>query len=251
MLPGTESAPDDLDSLVQQLGTENEPGTGSDSSGLPPPLQPSGHGEPKGTAGQQQATPQDLEKRYKGLRAGYEKTSQKLKTWEGLLRNPKLLELARTDPEVREALAKAGYQQALEQQAQEEQGDAEEEIDPVRLVYDLRAEMEIDREFSSLEREIKREVTPQERKEIMAGIERWGGFTVKQAWKLTPSYEKHLKDSEDKRVNDAVGKARPYRPRPPSPLLPGAKAPDLKKPVTEMNEAERRAYLTDLIEKNA
>ena len=85
-------------------------------------------------------------------------------------------------------------------------------------------------------------------REVLAASPR---LSVKQAWKLTDHYEKELKSKEDERFAKLQGnRQNGNRPRP-NPTTPSGQKLNLQKPVTEMNDAERRAYLMQITEQNS
>lgn len=254
-LPGEGGGQEDLDRMITDL--ENDAGTQAEESGYseqnvsPELLAPSKGSE---TAERTSARPtskpsgsQDWEKRYKSIRPEYDRTRSKMSVLEGIIKNPKFHALAETNPEIREALAKAGYELASEQERQDE---GEGEVSPERLeIETLRHEMILDRQLNGLSKSLGRDLQRQELMEILDIKKHIGGLSVEQAWQLTPSYQKHLKTAEDKRFEDFKKKASVNRPRPTAPIMPGQTL-DMKKSVTEMNDAERQAKIADILSRN-
>jgi hypothetical protein len=253
---GTEGAPDELDSLTQELETSAAPEdiTSSETAGLPDALKPSNHGAAAGQQRQQAIlgkyrTTEELAKAHKSLRSEFDKRSQKLNTLNEIIQNPKFNEWAAKDPQIREALVKAGYELALERQEQQREQDGGfewDDNDPRCQVALLRAEMEYDRQLSAFQRKLGRDMSAEERQAIFTQLQAAPSLTVEQAYKLTSHFEKSLKAAEEKRFAEATRKANPNRPKPPIPMAPGQKI-DLKKPVTDFNDAEKRQYISDLL----
>lgn len=254
-MPGTnDPAPDDQEAaLTAEQGTTADPSLeGTQSDPILDALKPSGHGGDAQKPNPQ--SQQDYQKRYQSMRPEFDKRGAKLNTWESILKNPKFAELAKTDPEMRQALAKAGY--ALAQEEAEggaaEAGDEEQywqspegRADLVEARMDLRYEME---DFA--QEKLSRRFTPQEASEVKAYIHRAPKLTVAEAWKLTKSADDARLSAEQKRMTEAQGR-RPggQRPRPtPNPLGGGAEKLDLKKHPSQFNDAEKREYLRNLPE---
>ncbi len=195
--------------------------------------------------------PQDWQKRYNAIRPEFDKARTKANTLDSLLKNPKFSELAKADPAMAEALAKAGYQVAREQ-AEADGGEdygpdgkywttPDGRMDIVEARTELRYEME---DFSM--QSLGRRFTTQEAAEVKSWIAKAGALTVEQAWKLTASADKLRLAAEQKRMAQQPAN-RGNRPRPtPSPLGGGAEKLDMKKHPSQFNDAEKREFLNNL-----
>lgn len=257
-MPGTEGTPDEIDSLMGGLTSEGsaEAPSSADSQSLPESMRPShGDSQQQRLFGGKYQKLEDFEKAHKSLRGEFDKRSTKLNALESILDKPWLRERASSDPEIRDALAKAGYDLALEEeeQAQEASGEQEwdgNEDDPRFVRQYVDQKFRIRDEKADLQEQLGRKFTPEEWKEISQIYVDIEGVSVKQAWMLSEGYQRQVKAAEDKRFAEATKRSQVNRPRPPAQLMAGQKALDLKKDVTQMNDAERRAYVTKLVEEN-
>ena len=258
-MPGTDGTPDEIDTLINGLTNEGsaEGQSSADSQSLPSALQPSSHGDSQQQRlfGGKYQKIEDFEKAHKSLRGEFDKRSTKLNSLESILNNPQFRQIASSDPQMRDALAKAGYNLAAEEEAQaaEDSGDVEwdgDESHPafVRQYVDNR--FRIMEERSDLQEKIGRKLTSEEWSEIKQIYVDVEGVNVRQAWMLSDSYQKHLKLAEDKRFESTQKRTATNRPRPPSQLMAGQKPLDLKKDPTQMNDQERRAFIMKQIEDN-
>ncbi len=204
-------------------------------------------------------TPQDLEKAYQNANRMLGQKGSKLSQLEALVQNPRFQQLASQDPDIAQALAKAGYELRREEAQEDNRGQQDwngDTNDPRYQIAYLEAKNEIRwalRDFSDergkrLSRE--EEVAIRQVLQTMPRLVERGPEGIKMAWKLTPFYEKELKAKEDERVAKMMQRPGANRPRPNPTLLPGQKL-DLKKPVTEMNDSEKKAYLANIVEQNS
>lgn len=257
----------DLNSIVNDaLGQEE----GGGSQTPPTYTQDRGQGDllsrtqqpPSGQTNQSEAqkllagkykTPQELEKAYQSANKTLGQSRSKLQQLEGLIQNPRFQQLAASDPDIAQALQKAGYDLRRAESQQDEQGQPQwngDENDPRFQMALIDAKNELRWSLFNFGQERGKPLSQQEERSIREVLAASPRLSVKQAWKLTDAYEKDLKAKEDKRIADLQAKGSPNRPRPNPTTLPGQKL-DLKKPVTEMNDAERRAHLANIIDQNS
>lgn len=225
---------------ADRLTTPQNPGAGS------------GEGATQKLLAGKYKSPQDLEKAYlsRDKQAGQALT--KLQRLEQLIQNPRFSQLAQSDPEVREALGKLGYEFRREESRQEEDGEEwdGDESHPQFQIEMVKADNNLRWELFNFGAQRGKPLAPDEDRAIREVLVASPRLTVAQAWKLTALYEKELKAREDARVSEMEKRYKPKgRPQPNPMALPGQKI-DLKKGVTEMNDAERRAYLAKLVEEN-
>lgn len=264
-MASTDSAPDELSDLLSHLDSGNasveadsqaqDDQEGKAHGAKEESTSPNGKGE-RLLAGRYKSA-SDLEKGYLDLRKGFDTRSSRLKQLEEILRHPGLATAASTDPEIRLALAKAGLEfgrENLEREAEAEKESGDEwdgdENDPRFQVAVLRQEMALERERQGFLKKLGRELTDEEQKAVIARIQMVPDLTWEEAWKLTSHYEKAVKSAHEKAMDDLRQKSRGNRPLPISQRL-GGQSLNLKKPVTEMNDSERAAFISDLMEKHA
>lgn len=248
-MPGKDDDVDPIEEAIQDLA---EPGTDPQNGDEPTSedsatnatlelLRPS---KTTTVNGKTQPQAQDWEKRYKSALSGFEKQKTKLGAVETILNNPKFHEWAKSDPQVMEALAKAGYELA---QKQEEQAKGEGANDRYALeIETLRQEWILDRQIQELKGQLGGELSNDALREVLQLKTEIPGLSVAQAWKLTSAYEKHVKQAQDKKVADLQKRGVVNRPRPKSSLMPGESL-NMKKPVTQMNDAERSAWISETL----
>lgn len=205
-------------------------------------------------------TPQELEKAYQNANRILGQKGSKLQQLEALVQNPRFQQLASQDPDIAQALAKAGYELRRQEAEEDNRGQQQDwngdTNDPRYQIAYLEAKNEIRwalRDFSDergkrLSKE--EEVAIRQVLQTMPRLVEKGPEGIKMAWKLTPFYERELKAKEDERVAKLMQRPGANRPKPNPTLLPGQKL-DLKKPVTEMNDAEKKAHLANIIEQNS
>jgi len=221
---------------------------------------PQNPGAARQEAGQQQQrllagkykTAQELEKAYQNSDKQAKQTLSKLQRLEQLIGSEKFQRLAQTDPEIREALAKSGYELRREESRQEERADDwdGDETDPRFQIELVKADNNLRWELFEFGSQRGKPLSPEETRAIKEVLVASPRLTVAQAWKLTPNYEKEIKAREDARLSEMEKRFKPKgRPQPNPMALPGQKL-DLKKSVTEMNDAEKRAYLAKIAEEN-
>lgn len=245
-MPGTnDPVADDLESAL--ANPEQETSAEPQADPILDALKPSGHVMGKETPAQ---PPQDWEKRYKSLRSEYDKRAQKANTLESILKNPQIAEIAKRDPATAQALAKAGLK--LAQEEAEQAGDTASEDDAYwqspegrQELYEARMDLKFEIHYFGTET-LGRRLTPQEETEVRKVINRAGSLTVGEAWKLTSAGQKAMLAAEQKRLAAAQAKAPGQRPRPTPPGLGGSDKLDMKKPVTEYNDQEKREFLRSL-----
>lgn len=198
-------------------------------------------------------TPQELEKAYQARDKQAGQALSKLQRLEQMVQNPKFQQWAQNDPEIREALGKLGYEmrreEALQEAQQGEEWDGDENAPEFKMAV-LEAKNELRWDLFHFGQQRGKPLAPDEERAIREVLTASPRLTVQQAWKLTPNYDKEVKSREDSRVSEMEKRFRPKgRPQPNPLALPGQKI-DLKKGVTEMNDAERRAYLSKIVEDN-
>lgn len=198
-------------------------------------------------------TPEEMEKAYQNVNRLAGKSQSKLQQLESLIQNPRFQQMAQSDPDIAQALAKAGYEIRRQEREEDNRGQQEwngDENDPRFQLAVVEAKNELRWNLFNFGQERGKPLSQAEERairEVMAVSPR---LSVKQAWKLTDFYEKELKAKEDERVSKLQGNRNPNRPRPNPTNLSGQKL-NLQKPVTEMNDAERRAYLAQIMEQNS
>ena len=198
-------------------------------------------------------TPQDLEKAYQNLNRMAGQKGTKLQQLESLIQNPRFQQLAAQDPDIAQALAKAGYELRREEAQEDAKGQQEwngDENDPRFQIALIDAKNELRWNLFQFGQERGKQLSPQEEKAVRQVLAASPRLSIKQAWKLTDFYENELKAKEDERFAKLQAKVNPNRPRPNPTLLPGQKL-NLQKPVTEMNDAEKKAHLANIIEQNS
>jgi hypothetical protein len=202
-------------------------------------------------------TPQDLEKGYLEQNKGYQKMRQDSQTraqqLERLINNPRFQQMAQNDPDMIEALGKLGYELEREEARQDTQtgggawnGDTN---DPRFQVAVLRAEMQFNQQRGDLQEELGRKLSSKEWDDIKAQIRMAPRLSVKNAWKLTDSYDKHVQATQQKAIDQAMKKAPVSRPRPAQAGAGFQNAPKGKSPLG-LGEQDKAAFLNDLINKS-
>lgn len=220
--------------------------------------QPQPQGQPNQSEAQKQLlagkfkSPQELEKAYQNLNRMAGQKGSKLSQLEALIQNPRFQQMAAQDPDIAQALAKAGYDLRKQEAQEDNQGEEwnGDERDPRFQIALIDAKNELRWNLFQFGQERGKQLSQKEEHAIRQVLAASPRLSIKQAWKLTDFYEQELKAKEDERMAKYQAKGGPNRPRPNPTLLPGQKL-DLKKPVTEMNDAERKAYLADVIERNS
>ncbi len=245
------------------VGPESE---GANGAGSPPALPQSL--SPGGRAGAPQEgklifgkykSIEEAEKGHKALNATYTQETQKRKALEALLQNKSLKTLAASDPQIKDALTKAGYTLAEEEEKAEEQeaklqGDVwnGDENDPRYQVRMIRRELDLRDQKQELEAELKRRLKPEEIaeiKEVMKTVS--PTMALGMAWKLTPSFEKAMKERQDKELAKARGPERSGT-RPPPFLGPqGQNGANAAKRPSQMSAMEKRNALLETVRKNS
>lgn len=215
-------------------------------------------------------TPQDLEKGYRSAESALGKATSRAKQLERLIQTPGVYERLASSPEGRDTLAALGFEMREADTQEEQQNQGGYDSYDEGLIRDLsqvlgrepteRDLMKYEITFMKEEQKLNwqlfrfgqsrgKELNPQEERGIRNILRVAPRLTVDQAYRLTPEYEQSVKAQQDKAVDAVRSKGSVKRPAPNPTLLPGQKSLDLKKPVTEMNDAERRAYITDLAER--
>jgi len=216
-------------------------------------------------------TPQDLEKGYQSAQSSLGKATSRVKQLEKLLQTPGVYERLSQSQEGRDTLAALGFEMREAQQREEQrQDDAGFDVDE-QLVSDLRNVLgrePTERDLLRFETVQLRETNRlnwelfyfgQNRGKPLSNVEERSvreilrvapRLTINQAYKLTPHFDEARKAAEDKALAEqGARRSTGKRPAPNAPNLPGAAKLDLQKKVTEMNDAERRAYITDIFDK--
>lgn len=199
--------------------------------------------------GREYASLSDAERDVKELRKAHDSHAQRSNILAKLLKDPAIGRLAATDPEVRDSLRKAGFKLAEEEAAEKDEGEAEKPNSTTMMVLQLREEIRLDKETAALSREMGRELSDDERKEVFAIIGRIPDLSVKEAWKLSEAYGKHVKASQEKRIAEARAK-RGNRPAPNPHLLPGESAAELPKSSVGLKDHQKGPFLQRLMQDN-
>lgn len=250
------------DALAQDEGGNSQtPQTFTQDRGqgelLPRTQQPPA-GQPNQSQGQKlyagkYKTPEEMEKAYTNVNKLAGQRGSKLQQLESLIQNPRFQQMAATDPDIAQALAKAGYEIRQEERREDNRGQQEwngDENDPRFQMAVIDAKNELRWNLFNFGQERGKPLSPQEERAIREVLQVSPRLSIKQAWKLTDAYEKELKAKEDERFSKLQTNRNGNRPRPNPTTLSGQKL-NLQKPVTEMNDAEKRAYLADLVEKSS
>lgn len=216
-------------------------------------------------AGREYKSLEDASKAHGALYGKYSENQQILNWFKERIKDPVVLEKLAGDPKWGDIAAKLGLQAAIEEMKsqrneEEEEGEETPAVDPSRLPAEVRPlwehlerqrqEFAVWRELQQLrweesefEKELKRPLTPEEKKAVYGLLERAQGLSVKEAWILT-NHERMLKEAVAKAsAKSAPAKGREGRPAP----VPGAGIPgvplDLKKDPLKMSPMEWREYL--------
>ena len=199
-------------------------------------------------------SPQELEKAYLNQNKGYRSLESKQQQLERMIQNPRFQELAANDPEMREALGKLGYE-LMEQETQQDERESGGRWDGNTNTPDFRMavlehkqQLYFDR--MDFQQELGRKLNDREWADVKREIVNAPRLSVRQAWKLTPHFEKALEEKQAKAL-EAAGR-RPTvgnRPRPASQTgLGGQKAPQGRSAIG-IQDAEKGQFIQDLIDK--
>lgn len=233
-------------------------------------LKPSGQGPSKTQKGTQgnlifgkYKSIEEAAKGHKSLQGALSQKSEKVKNLEAIVNNPRFRELAKTDPEMRETLQKAGYALAEEEEEIEARAEQAEEAEKGKWAWDgdpnhpaaLFATFETKMLFKDQQKEIEeglgRKLSKPEVGEIQQVIRTTGGkLDVLKAWRVTDAFqnaiaEKHNRELEDVRRQRTSGSTMRPDPR----LVGSGQKLDLSKDVTKMNSAESAEFLMDIVRK--
>lgn len=247
--------PDEIEAILNNAsetdGTTGETDLVSDQSEA---LQrkPETHG---GSADKTQQQPeQDWKARFTELKKRYDPVAQKRNELEAILKNPELLKFAKQNPQLSEALRKAGFSYADDVADEyEREGVPTESFDPERnpmhRVAQLEMSIEYDRQELAFERKLGRDLKPEEKQAVYAMIHKIPRLNIEQAYTLTPFFAKAQKEAEEKRLQEALKKLPAgKRPAPRDPFNAGRNL-DLKKDVRDMKDpAEIAAKLQDIMD---
>lgn len=262
-MPGADGSADDLESMIAEVaGEQVDTGTNTPADNANPTLdalrpssaqaanQANRNAEAQKVFGKY-SNLQEAEKAHKSLVSELGKKGSKLGVFEKLLTNPKFAELAKSDPDIAQALGKAGYQTALEKEQAEggitDPRQVDWERDPIARAELSDAKNELRWELFELKTELKDHWSPDVERQVRTVISRIGDISAREAFKLTPIADQIRKDAEDRRVKEAIAKLpQTARPKPKLPGSMGAEKVDMKKPVTQFNSAEKRAFLENL-----
>lgn len=198
-------------------------------------------------------TPQELEKAYLNQNKGYRGLESKQQQLERMIQNPRFQEMAANDPEMRDALAKLGYELMQEETRQDEKQsggrwDGNTNSPDFRMaVLEHKQALYFDRQ--DFQQELGRRLNEQEWKDIKREIVNSPRLTVRQAWKLTSHYEKMLEEKQTKAIEAAGRRPAVTRPRPASQGgIGGPKTPQGKSAIG-LGESEKGQFIQDLIDK--
>lgn len=188
-------------------------------------------------------TQQEAEKAHNQLYGKFSESQNVLKQLKAALRDPAKLAQFQRDPSMAPILAKLGIQQAEEDMEAEEEARQQQESDPQSYAEGLaqdRAGLALDREEWAFERKLGRSITDDEHNAVMRIIARAGTLTYAEAWKLA-FHDKMLRDAQARQKAEVQKLTRP-KPGPGAHFIPGVKM-DLKKPLSQMTNAEAREHL--------
>lgn len=198
-------------------------------------------------------SPQELEKAYLNQNKGYQSLNQKQQQLERMIQNPRFQEMAANDPEMREALGKLGYElmeQETKRDEQESGGrwDGNQNSPDFRMaVLEHKQQLYFDR--MDFQQELGRKLNDREWADLKKEIVNAPRLSVRQAWKLTPHYEKMLEEKQQKAIEAATRRPLVNRPRPAAQTgLGGPKTPQGKSAVG-LGESEKGQFIQDLIDK--
>lgn len=193
--------------------------------------------------GRQYKTQQEAEKAHNQLYGKFSESQNVLKQLKAALKDPAKLAQFQRDPAMAPILAKLGIQQAQEEFEAEEAEQDSQEFTPESFIQQLQvqsAQTALDREEWNFERKLGRPVTDDEHNAVMKIITRAGTLSYAEAWKLA-FHDKMLREAQARQKAE-VEKLKSPRPRPSAGFIPGVKM-DLKKPLTQMTNAEAREHL--------
>lgn len=197
-------------------------------------------------------TPQELEKAYLSQNKGYRGLESKTKQLEKMLENPRFQELAASDPEMREALGKLGYElMDAETQRDEQQSGGRwdgntNSPDFKMAVMEHKQQLFFDR--MNFQQELGRNLSDREWADIKREIVNAPRLSVRQAWKLTAHFEKAMEEKQQKALEAAGRRPAVNRPRPAGGAMTGPKGPQGKSPLG-LNDGEKGQFIQDLIDK--
>lgn len=263
-MPGTNGGePDEIDAILNEVGNDDGSAEGQSfdpgSNSLTTQEPAKSHGAPANAAnGKAQQPTVDYKSRFVELKKQYDPVAQRKNQLEEILKNPELLNLAKTNPRLKDALIKAGFTKAEEEEEayqangpQVDDGKWDPENNPMHRVQELELNYKYDREEAALERELKRDLTEDEKTAIYEKLSVVRGLSVREAFTLTPQYQKALKAAEDRRVQEAIAKLPPGRRPKPNPFGSGQKL-DLKKDVRELKgDEERASFIQNILDNNS
>lgn len=239
---GAEQSVEELLGLAGEPGGANEPAT---------PTRPATRQQPGGefeVAGRKWTSRGEFEKSYRSLLGEFSKGQSKVKSLERLLQDPDIAARIADDPEIADALRKAGVELREEEirRSGEETPNPQDAIDENSVDFRM-ARMEFREQFREerreIEAELKRPLADEERsamRRIMSDIPR---LSLRQAYLLATA-DKRMKDAYEKGRQE--GSPRGRRPPPIPGVLPGQPV-NTKKPVTEMSKGEFREHMREAV----
>lgn len=234
-------------SVEELLGLAGEP-AGANQGATPTPdarTQPAAEFE---VAGRKWKTRDEFEKSYRSLLGEFSRGQSKAKTLEKLLQDPEIAARVAEDPEIADALRKAGIELREEEvrRSGEETPDPADEIDENSVEFRM-ARMEYREQFREerreIESELKRALNEEERssmRKLMSDIPR---LSLRQAYLLATA-DKRMKEAYEK--GREAGSPKGRRPPPIPGVLPGQPM-DSRKSVQEMSKGEFREHLKEAI----
>lgn len=248
-------APDEIEALLNDATSDGGQAAehGDPSSDQLEAIQkkPGTHGE---SAGKTQEP--DWKARFTEFKKQYDPVAKRKNELESILRNPELLKFAKQNPQLADALAKAGFSHADDVTEQDEaDGIRSDEWDPqnnpMHAVAEMKINYEFDRQEQAFERKLGRELKGEEKQAIYSKINKIRGLSIEEAYTLTPFFAKAQKEAEERRLQEALKKLPAgRRPAPRDPFNSG-KNLDLKKDVRDMKDpSEVAAKLQELMDSN-
>jgi hypothetical protein len=228
-------------SLLGDLGGMTDQGAVNPASSEPanPLLQESGGSGQAAQAfkfaGREYPDQASAEKAWKQLYGKYSESQGVMKTVKEALKNPDLLEALSEDPAWADIFAKLGIESATERpgQGQEEVGSQQD-----RVYHEMQVRQDaqdLQMEEIRFERELKRDLSPEERRNTYAIIKRASSLSFKEAWQLA-NHERLLKEARTNGARPQQSRT-PGRPAPPPVNAPGSQV-NTRKPVNKMNDHE-------------
>lgn len=195
-------------------------------------------------AGRDYADQAAAEKSFKTMYGKYSETQGILNTVKKALNDPELLEALSENPMWADIFAKLGIETATEGVDREDVG-GRQSPEAQQIYHDMqvaRDEQRLEMEEWRFERELGKQLTPEEKRTVYSIIKRASSLTFKEAWQLA-NHERLLKEARGGGVRPAPA-PRGARPAPPPVHVPGSQV-NTRKPVNKMNDQEWKDNLAN------